>query len=440
MRLDLGDAYLRLLVASLAAFAIAGKGFAYLGASPLFITEVVLLLGLMAMLQTRAVIACFLNLPALILVGLMAFALLRTIPFVGVHGVDALRDSVLVMYALFAFVVAALILQKPQRIEEALSFLRWITGMLVFAGPIIYLLNNRPGTVLPLIAAGVPIFSVRAGELGVHLCGCALLALVGLRKASWPWMLALIFGVILVASQNRGGFLAFLVPVLLVLPFTRVWGKAAMAGLAALLVLGAAYAVDLEMPSRDATERTLGERPLGARQAVDNVLSLFLPSDNRQLDDTKAFRLMWWQRILDYTVHGPLFWTGKGFGVNLAVDDGYVVGSKEIAPLRSPHNSHLNILARTGVPGVLLWLAFLCTWLLTIMACARLAWRNGDERWGNLLLFLAGYWLANLINACFDVALEAPMLGVWFWCKTGFGLAVVMTYRAARSFAGRSLV
>jgi len=418
---------------SLAAYAISGKGFAYLGVSPLFVTEIVLLLGLLTMLQTRAIIASFLNLPAMILTALMALALFHTIPFVPVHGVDALRDSVLVMYALFAFMVSSLVLQKPQRIVEAVGFLRWFTGVIVVIGPAIYALNNFPVLFLPNIAPGVPILAVRAGELGVHLCGCALLALVGLRTTSWRWLAALFAGILLVASQNRGGLLAILIPVVLVLPFTRIWGKALMAGFAGLMVLGVAYAVDLEMPSRAPVDRTLGERPLGARQAVDNILSLVLPAENRQLDDTKAFRLMWWQDILGYTVHGPLFWTGKGFGVNLAVDDGHVVGSPDFAPLRSPHNSHMNILARTGVPGAALWVAFLASWLLTIMACARTARANGDEYWGNLLLFIAGYWVSNLINASFDVALEAPMLGVWFWCQTGFGLAVVATYRAARS-------
>jgi len=432
-RLDWGDRYCRILVWSLAAFAIAGKGFAYLGKSPLFVTEIVLLIGLVMMIQTRAIIASLLNLPALLLVALMALALYHTVPFVPVHGVDALRDSVLIMYALFAFVVASLVLQKPQRLIEALSFLRWFTGVFVVIGPAIYILNSFPGAFLPNIAPGVPILSVRAGELGVHLCGCALLALVGLRTTSWRWIAALFVAILLVASQNRGGLLAILIPVILVLPFTRMWGKGLMAGFAGIMVLGLAYAVDLEMPSRNAEQHTLGERPLGARQAVDNVLSLVLPAENRQLGDTRAFRLNWWQDIVNYTVHGPLFWTGKGFGVNLAEDDGHVVGSRDVAPLRSPHNSHLNILARTGVPGAALWTAFLGCWLLTIMACARTAWANGDENWGNLLLFIAGYWVSNLVNASFDVALEAPMLGVWFWCQSGLGLAAVATYRAARS-------
>jgi hypothetical protein len=34
-----------------------------------------------------------------------------------------------------------------------------------------------------------------------------------------------------------------------------------------------------------------------------------------------------------------------------------------------------------------------------------------------------------VINASFDVALEAPMQGIWFWCLIGFGIGTTMIYR-----------
>ena len=58
--------------------------------------------------------------------------------------------------------------------------------------------------------------------------------------------------------------------------------------------------------------------------------------------------------ILDYTAFGDHFWTGKGYGINLADSDGFQV-VWEGSPLRSPHNSHLTFLARSGVPGLALW-------------------------------------------------------------------------------------
>ena len=83
---------------------------------------------------------------------------------------------------------------------------------------------------------------------------------------------------------------------------------------------------------------------------------------------------------------------------------------------------------------------FLVSWFATVMGCALRAWRHGREEWGNLMLFIARYWLANVVNAPFDVALEGPMLGVWFWSLSGLGLSAVTIYRASEAGAARERV
>ena len=40
-----------------------------------------------------------------------------------------------------------------------------------------------------------------------------------------------------------------------------------------------------------------------------------------------------------------------------------------------------------------------------------------------MFLFLGAYWLAFLINGSFDVYLEGPMGGIWFWTVYGIGVA-----------------
>ena len=74
-------------------------------------------------------------------------------------------------------------------------------------------------------------------------------------------------------------------------------------------------------------------------------------SNTSNLEGTRAWRLQWWQDIIDYTVHGRYFWTGKGFGINLADDDDYQ-GTVNGLPNRSPHNIQMTVLARAGVPGL----------------------------------------------------------------------------------------
>src|SRR5690606_398058 len=66
------------------------------------------------------------------------------------------------------------------------------------------------------------------------------------------------------------------------------------------------------------------------------------------------------------------------------------------------------------------------------MAHAR---RRKEDWWANLFLFIACYVAAILVNASFDVALEGPMLGIWFWALLGLGIGSTMTYRYSAATA-----
>src|SRR5207244_4970861 len=110
------------------------------------------------------------------------------------------------------------------------------------------------------------------------------------------------------------------------------------------------------------------------------------------LDDTKQWRLEWWADLIGYTIYGDYFWAGKGFGVNLADEDGYQV--EEDNSLRSPHNGHLTMLARGGVPGLVLWTAVQLSWGWAVFGAYLRSRRAGDRPWARLFLFLLAYWLA----------------------------------------------
>jgi len=116
------DVYFAVLLLALAAYAFTGKGFAYAGVPPIFPGEVILCLGLLTLFLPFPSLAVFATVPSVLLVLMMAWTLTRTIPYVAVYKVDALRDSVIVMYGLFAFVTANLVLEKPSRIDQAM---RW---------------------------------------------------------------------------------------------------------------------------------------------------------------------------------------------------------------------------------------------------------------------------------------------------------------------------
>jgi O-antigen ligase len=114
--------------------------------------------------------------------------------------------------------------------------------------------------------------------------------------------------------------------------------------------------------------------------------------------------------------------------------DGF--STPETATLRAPHNAHMDVLARTGVPGLVLWITTLVAIVATLLWNMVVANRRSDEQWANLFLFIACYLISIIIDASFDVALEGPMLGIWFWALVGFGLGSTMLYRAGRRADG----
>ena len=89
------------------------------------------------------------------------------------------------------------------------------------------------------------------------------------------------------------------------------------------------------------------------------------------------------------------------------------------------------ILARTGVPGLALWLLTLGSWsamLFVNMVRARLA---GEQFWADVFLLIFCYALAFIIDGTFDAALEGPVSGIWFWSLFGVGIGATMIYRAS---------
>jgi len=416
-----GDYYLIVLAVVLAGYAIFGKRFAYLGFPPLYIGEITFLLGIVAFVQSRCVVATIANVPMVLLSLLMAWVLLRTLPFIGHDGINAVRDSVIVMYGGFAFVVVALMLQKPERLPVTLNFLKTLGLFLVPLTPFLIMMSDESYTSVTGESAAA---YVKIGTTGVHVAAAMLMIYLGFQRPRLVWIMLLIIGMAVVASQGRGGMLAMgamLGVAVLVSGRIRVFAAALTL---AVVMLGVAYALDLSIP-------TPRGRDMGAAQVVENFLSVFNIS-NHDLDTTKQWRWQWWKLIYQYTFDGPYFWGGKGFGVNLAIDDGVAPAwANALVPiLRSPHNGHMTILARAGVPGFALWLLMLASWSVTMLKTILIARRRGDTTWSNFLLITFCYLLGFLVDATFDVSLEGPMAGIWFWCLFGIGVGGCMVYQA----------
>ncbi len=402
--------YLRFYLFCLILYAFFGKGFAYLGTGSFYISEVLLVLGVVALLASRNVMLLSRTSIGLAMFPFLLWQIVCTLPYIDVYGITVGRDAVIWGYAAFAWVIAAL--ASSSRVIDILleRYRRFVPWYLVF-GPLAVIASaffsermpTWPGTDVPFIA-------VKFDELEAHLAGITASVVIGLNPASW-WLTLVGFG-ILVGSPNRGGLVAFALAFVvagILARRTRVLLLPAIMLL--LLFVAAALDIHVTLPG--------GTREISASQIFDNFDSTVSSDlDTQDLQNTREWRLQWWQTIYDYTVNGPYFWTGKGYGINLAVDDGFQ-DSQEL--LRSPHNSHLTFLARSGVPGFVLWIILQLTWLATMLISFLRAKRSGRLRWAALFAWIISYWVAFVTAASFDVFLENPMGAIPFWTVFGLG-------------------
>lgn len=422
----LGDMYIALLGVVLLGYALMGKGFAYLGFPPLYVGEIAFLGGIIVFFRAGASIAATAALPAVLLLALMALVLARTLPFLGVYGFNALRDSVIVIYGGFAFILIALLLEDARRIGIVLRYYRIVLVSLpaMFVGSLLF---KYWGEDIPELVGPVPILYTSPSGVGTHLAGVMVFALIGYRKVSIAWLCLWFATLAIVGATNRGAMLAALVPVAVAM---LALGRYRLM-LASVVVIVSLFAVLLAFESAvghfEEAKESLN-RPVSAHQLFENAKSI-IGQSGQQAEGTKQWRLNWWEIIINDTIHGPNFWTGRGFGLNLADADGFA-GTQERPPTRSPHSAHMTMLARTGIPGLLMWLLVLVSWFAMLTGAFLTARVRGHKHWADLFVFIVCYELAILINASFDVVLEGPMQGIWFWCLFGFGIGSVMIYRA----------
>ena len=125
---------------------------------------------------------------------------------------------------------------------------------------------------------------------------------------------------------------------------------------------------------------------------------------------------------------------GLGFGVNLP----YLVGDTQVTygsdPLRSPHNSHDDVLARMGLIGLSLWVILWLGWYWQLVTgCRRLARRELHARRQVAVLCIMVV-STILMTSYFSPQLEGAQIAALQWTAFGVGIAVT----SSRGWFGRS--
>jgi hypothetical protein len=396
--------YLRVYLLAMTLYVFLNKGVAYT-----YLVEALWLFGILLLLMDRKKVELIWNKTTKLILFFIIIACIYILRGIATYNiVDLIRDSFIFQYGWFVFILF-LFKDKLEQIWESLFFIyKWF--------PFVALLNFILQYFVPFFESirpfgGIPILLYKNGDMGVQLLISTLL-LYTFEKKTLKWRMLLSIVIVLdfliLASYSRSGLLSFLLSMLCFIYFnkdiqiqSRV--RLLLKYLPIILLVVTPIYINIKV-----AENFQG-RSVGFEQIKSNFSSIVGGSTDATSEDNVVWRLVWWAKIIDYSFSAPNFFIGKGIGMSLATDDDILTLDET---LRSPHNFHLNIMARFGVLLFIVWIYFLIHLFKPIFK---------KQLEGKRLLIVC-ILLAFIINASFDVFLEGPMGAFPFWTWLGLYL------------------
>lgn len=434
--------YGRLVGFLLAGYLLFDKAFAYLHipGTPLYIGEMVLLVGALGSLAATGYLSVVVRDDPMLalLAAFFLWSLIRFVPGLHAYGINAVRDFALVYYCLFAFFIAAALARSPAILERLVVQLNRLVPWLLLWLPFGIILGRSQ-----IIAPNVPFTTV---SILNHKTGDAAIAALLVLGSLWLlpsrrsnrsialWSIVSLVAIALAATQNRGGLLSGMTGITIGLAFLR--DRLRLIARAALVVV-LITAVGTLLPLQIAGSAASQGRAFSVSQLYANVASIAGAQQAGNQNGTAAGRELLWSQVLQKQASDDRVVDGYGFGPNLAyMAGGAMAAGNSSDPLRSPHNSHLDVLGRLGLIGSSLWIAIWVGWYWRLVTgCRRLAQAGLYGRRGVAVLCLMVN-TATLVSSFFDPQLEGAQAAVLVWIAFGVGLAVT-SFRAW--FGGRDL-
>ena len=394
--------YLNLYFFVMACYVFFNKGVAYS-----YMVEALWLLGLMLIFLSRRSYEFIWDLRA----KLLAFFLVISILYIpiGLRGypfLDVIRDSFVFQYGWFVFIVFLFKDEQELVWNKIISIYSWfpVFGLLNF-----FLQNFVDNFDRFKPFGDISFVWYKYGDMGVHLLISSLVLLVFQQKRSVRFQavmaILILFNLLILTAYSRSGMLAYVLGVLVYIvlsneAYIRTRVKQYTKYLPILLMIVVPIYASIKV------QENFQGRKVGIEQVTQNVGSFVGVSKDANLEDNKLWRLVWWAKILDYSFSPSYFFQGKGLGMSLSETDEVVAEAEEV---RSPHNFHLTVMARFGVPVFFLWLF----WLFLLYKPMFKRQLNAKT------LLISTVLLAFIVNASFDVFLEGPMGAFPFWTWVG---------------------
>jgi hypothetical protein len=358
----------------------------------------------------------------------------QTLPYLSRDGLIALRDATLWGYSLFALLVASRLMVRPAVFALLLDRFSWFARFAGYAALVI------APIAIAYFARGIPVpglvdFPPPATNLMPAVAGATVFVLCRLASVQAAWWWAIAIAVVLIGSQGRGALVSLFAAVGVVWAVNpwhlrlrlTVRNSALLAGFGFLLAAALMLNLNFGVSSHGTA--------VGPNQLLQNIAGTFTTTSNKELNGTRKWRFEIWGKMIDYTVFGPYFWTGKGYGINLLDDLG--MNPDPTDRDREPENSHITILARSGVPGFVLWGALQSTWAGSVTRVLLFARRTRRHRATAVMSFLLAYWVWFILYMGSAPALSSPHEGIWFWTIFGVGAAAARMVRRDPNFFER---
>jgi hypothetical protein len=411
------------------------KAFAYLHipGTPIFVGELVLAIGIAEAIAVRLRWRnVFMALPMLkILFVFMVVCSIRLVLDVPTYGLDAVRDSSIWYYGSYAFLVGAAALYDPTFTPRLIRWYRRVVPWFILWAPIAIVVAQIDAfSVISIPDSDTPINAIKVNDIAVHVAlaigflwleGGRIAGGRGRRRSEILLTVIGIVALLMSGSQNRGGLVAGAVVLTIVLSYIPAGRQrrivfSVTCSLVVVIILILIFNLRLQGERREVSLQQVGK----------NISSILGGSDSEELSGTVEWRQGYWEQVVDDLLKSERWITGVGFGPILPerydVDAG-VVNPQQ--PLRNAHNSHLTILARTGFPGLALWVSFwlfFCHHLFKWVRRRPGGVRDPSADFAVLLLAAIGGFL---VNAFFDPALDGPHAGIWIFTLVGLGAALV---------------
>ncbi|MDE3236510.1 MAG: O-antigen ligase family protein [Bacteroidota bacterium] len=326
--------------------------------------------------------------------------------------IEVIRDSFILNYSVFVLIIFLFKDEVNYLFSQIVLIYKWYP----FIQCALFWLSFNDTAGNFSLFGDTHLLFFKFGDIAVHLCIATLLFLnhyIKFKSKSLLvlFVIAIVYIYMIAASYNRAGMLGYILSMMLFL-YLSVNSQIKEMIYKYLKWLPVAVIVALPFYLHTKVDENFQGRKPGLEQLKENITSIFISNADGSLGDNKVWRLVWWGKIIGYTFGGNYFFSGKGLGVNLRVDD--EIDTEELSELRSPHNFHLNILARYGVPVFFLWLY----WIYLILKDVWVRRHHLVDVMMGVIFFMF------IFNASFDVYLEGPMGAFPFWTFVGLFLAI----------------